>query len=186
MCVIFLTLPLSLPPSLPPLSLSPPSLLSPLFSLLALPSLLCPLSSFQVVRTDQCAGEFIVTFPRAYHAGFNQGFNFAEAVNFSVADWVCWQEFSLLILWWKAVLTWRYFCTYMYVQLPVGRHSIDHYRTVHKSPVFSHDELICKMVATPNELELPILIVVAKDAAAMTATEEKLRRAAIQDVRTCT
>lgn len=43
---------------------------------------------FQVVRTDQCAGEFVVTFPRAYHAGFNQGFNFAEAVNFSLADWV--------------------------------------------------------------------------------------------------
>ena len=42
----------------------------------------------QVVRTDQCAGEFVVTFPRAYHAGFNQGFNFAEAVNFLLADWV--------------------------------------------------------------------------------------------------
>jgi hypothetical protein len=43
----------------------------------------------QVVRTDQHAGEFIVTFPRAYHSGFNQGYNFAEAVNFSTADWVC-------------------------------------------------------------------------------------------------
>jgi len=42
----------------------------------------------QVVRTDQCAGEFVVTFPRAYHAGFNQGYNFAEAVNFALPDWV--------------------------------------------------------------------------------------------------
>ena len=43
----------------------------------------------QVVRTDQCEGEFVVTFPRAYHAGFNQGFNCAEAVNFLLGDWVC-------------------------------------------------------------------------------------------------
>ena len=42
----------------------------------------------QIYRTNQCAGEFVITFPRAYHSGFNQGFNFAEAVNFCTMDWV--------------------------------------------------------------------------------------------------
>ena len=32
-----------------------------------------------VVKTNQHAGEFVVTFPRAYHACFNHVFNFAEA-----------------------------------------------------------------------------------------------------------
>ncbi|VDQ11539.1 unnamed protein product [Trichobilharzia regenti] len=41
-----------------------------------------------VYRLDQMVGEFVVTFPRAFHAGFNQGFNFAEAVNFCPPDWV--------------------------------------------------------------------------------------------------
>jgi len=51
----------------------------------------------QVVRMDQCAGEFMITFPRSYHAGFNQGYNFAEAVNFCPPNWVCYLLYSNLL-----------------------------------------------------------------------------------------
>ena len=37
---------------------------------------------------EQKAGEFIVTFPFAYHMGFNAGFNCAEAVNFATPSWI--------------------------------------------------------------------------------------------------
>jgi len=35
-----------------------------------------------VYSTWQKPGEFILTFPESYHAGFSMGFNVAEAVNF--------------------------------------------------------------------------------------------------------
>ncbi|XP_069882392.1 lysine-specific demethylase 4D-like [Dipodomys merriami] len=39
-------------------------------------------------RMTQEAGEFMVTFPSGYHAGFNHGFNCAEAINFATPWWI--------------------------------------------------------------------------------------------------
>lgn len=41
---------------------------------------------FNVVTQE--AGEFIVTTPYAYHAGYNHGYNCAEASNFALPRWV--------------------------------------------------------------------------------------------------
>ncbi|XP_067580848.1 lysine-specific demethylase 5D-like isoform X3 [Pseudorca crassidens] len=100
-----------------------------------------------VVRTNQCAGEFVITFPRAYHSGFNQGYNFAEAVNFCTADW-----------------------------LPSGRQCIEHYRRLRRYCVFSHEELICKMAAFPEKLDLNLAVAVYKEMFIMVQEERHLRK----------
>lgn len=67
----------------------------------------------RVVVCDQRPNEFVITFPRAYHSGFNHGFNFNEAVNFALPNW-----------------------------LPTGLKCVNRYRDIKKNPVFSHDELL--------------------------------------------
>lgn len=107
------------------------------------------ISHWQVYRTNQCAGEFVVTFPRAYHSGFNQGYNFAEAVNFCTADW-----------------------------LPMGRQCVAHYRRLHRYCVFSHEELLCKMAADPESLDVELAASVFKEMGETMEEETKLRQAA--------
>ena len=40
-----------------------------------------------VYKAVQMPREFVITFPKPYHAGFSQGFTCGEAVNFAVGDW---------------------------------------------------------------------------------------------------
>ena len=45
-------------------------------------------SGIEVYRAEQKEGYLIVTFPRAYHSGYNSGLNVAEAANFAHPSWV--------------------------------------------------------------------------------------------------
>ncbi|KAG1734599.1 JmjC-domain-containing protein [Suillus lakei] len=56
-------------------------------SFLASPTLLAQ-SSCRPNFLVQRAQEFVITYPRGYHAGFNLGFNCAESVNFALESWV--------------------------------------------------------------------------------------------------
>uniref|UniRef100_A0A8C1YH41 [histone H3]-trimethyl-L-lysine(4) demethylase n=1 Tax=Cyprinus carpio TaxID=7962 RepID=A0A8C1YH41_CYPCA len=99
-----------------------------------------------IYRTNQCAGEFVITFPRSYHSGFNQGFNFAEAVNFCTVDW-----------------------------MPLGRQCVDHYRLLHRYCVFSHDEMVCNMAMKADSLDVVLASAVQKDMRVMIKEERELR-----------
>ncbi|GME60751.1 hypothetical protein GTA08_BOTSDO08342 [Neofusicoccum parvum] len=67
----------------------------------------------RVYALDQRAGQFVITFPQAYHAGFNHGFNFNEAVNFAPPDWE-----------------------------PKGEDGVQRLQDFRRQPCFSHDELL--------------------------------------------
>lgn len=67
-----------------------------------------------VYAVDQRPGQFVVTFPKAYHSGFNHGFNFCEAVNFAPLKWI-----------------------------DHGLECVKLYKEYRRQPCFSHDALLC-------------------------------------------
>ncbi|KAG0168879.1 hypothetical protein DFQ30_004217 [Apophysomyces sp. BC1015] len=67
----------------------------------------------RVYAVDQRPGQFVVTFPKAYHSGFNHGFNFCEAVNFAPLEWIGY-----------------------------GLECAKRYKEYRRQPCFSHDELL--------------------------------------------
>ncbi|KAL5724878.1 hypothetical protein ACHQM5_008087 [Ranunculus cassubicifolius] len=68
-----------------------------------------------VYKAVQKPGEFVITFPRAYHAGFSHGFNCGEAVNFAIGDW-----------------------------FPLGAIASQRYSLLNRAPLLPHEELLCK------------------------------------------
>ncbi|KAM5464693.1 hypothetical protein MauCBS54593_006784 [Microsporum audouinii] len=66
-----------------------------------------------VYALDQRAGQFVITYPQAYHAGFNHGFNCNEAVNFAPSEWE-----------------------------PFGQSGVDRLQAFRRQPCFSHDEML--------------------------------------------
>ncbi|CAN4089379.1 unnamed protein product [Withania somnifera] len=67
-----------------------------------------------VYKAVQMPGEFVVTFPRAYHSGFSHGFNCGEAVNFAIGEW-----------------------------FPLGAAASELYALLGKVPIIPYEELLC-------------------------------------------
>uniref|UniRef100_A0AAF5RTG4 [histone H3]-trimethyl-L-lysine(4) demethylase n=1 Tax=Wuchereria bancrofti TaxID=6293 RepID=A0AAF5RTG4_WUCBA len=99
-----------------------------------------------VYTVHQEPGEFVITFPRSYHAGYNEGLNFAEAVNFAPADW-----------------------------LRKGRFCILEYARVHRNCVFSHEELMVKMAKCATKLSTNVGIAVHEELYEIIVREKHLR-----------
>lgn len=80
-----------------------------------LPPSVCVSSGLDTAHTVQTAGEYIVTFPGAFHAGFSHGINCAEAVNVADVSW-----------------------------LAMGRQAVEGYRAgpSRRAETFSHEKLV--------------------------------------------
>ncbi|KAL3833496.1 hypothetical protein ACJIZ3_008232 [Penstemon smallii] len=113
--------------SLPDLFEAQPDLLFQLVTMLN-PSVLQE-KGVPVYSIIQEPGNFVITFPRSYHGGFNFGFNCAEAVNFAPADW-----------------------------LPHGGFGAELYRHYHKAAVLSHEELLCVVAKSNSDARVSIYL----------------------------
>ncbi len=97
--------------SAPDLFQRQPDLLHQLVTLLSPMTLVD--KGIRCVYADQNPNEFVITYPKVYHSGFNCGFNFNEAVNFTIEPW-----------------------------LEFGEQAIVDYKEIQKENVFNHYQLI--------------------------------------------
>lgn len=64
----------------------------------------------------------------------------------------------------------------------MGRQCVSHYRRLHRYCVFSHEELICKMAADPEGLDVELAAAVYKEMLTMIEEERQLRKTVFQMV----
>jgi len=110
-----------------------------------------------VYRITQEVGDFVITFPQAYHCGFNHGFNCAEAVNFATASWI-----------------------------PFGQSAVERYCNFARKSVFSHHQLLCN-ASKKVELDLNGCEILRRELLKMRDSERRLReQVRIQGTIKCT
>lgn len=135
---------------LPHLFHSQPDLLHSLVTILS-PKVLQD-EGIPVYRAEQHPRSYIITFPYAYHAGFNTGFNCAEAVNFAPIDW-----------------------------LPFGVGATERYASDKRYQSVAHDQLLSVLTESAHKHPrfLPVLTKVMKE---RIDTEKERRSAAASSI----
>jgi len=113
--------------------------------------------SVPVYKILQNAGEFVITFPRAYHGGFSMGPNIGEAVNFATPDWIA-----------------------------HGADANERYRTFSRPAVFSQDRLTFTLANYVRELNSDSCDLLVKELQRVIEEELRLRdvlfEAGVRDV----
>ena len=99
-----------------------------------------------VYKLTQHSGEFVVTFPRAFHGGFSFGPNIGEAVNFATPDWIS-----------------------------HGSDANERYRSYARTAVFSHDRLTFTLSHFMKEHTHESVTLLEKELERVIAEELRLR-----------
>eukprot|EP01138_Halocafeteria_seosinensis_P014569 gb/GECG01014874.1/.p1 GENE.gb/GECG01014874.1/~~gb/GECG01014874.1/.p1 ORF type:complete len:663 (+),score=87.91 gb/GECG01014874.1/:1-1989(+) len=107
-----------------------------------------------VYRAIQNEGEFILTFPRAYHSGFSHGFNVGEACNFALPDWIPW-----------------------------GRQAVESYHKAKtpRSSVFSHEKLLVELAKCCEDFSPGDCQYIARELKQIVYNESMLRQRLLED-----
>lgn len=72
---------------------------------------------------------------------------------------------------------------FVLLQIPLGRQCVEHYRSLNRYCVFSHDEMVCNVAAKADSLELEMASAIQRDMSIMIEEEKKLREKAYKLVR---